>query len=202
MVDERWQRLEGIYHAARSHSGIARDAFLDGACEGDSSLRHEIQSLLDAEGHEPYLLQHPVGTAASNDASIGSVMRAFAGASPTGAYQILEQIGAGGMGRVYRARETALDREVALKVLPDAFVRDPDRLARFAREARMLASLNHPHIASIYGLAATPSAPALVLEHVPGPTLAERIARGPIPLHQALALARDIADAVEYAHDR
>ena len=126
-----------------------------------------------------------------------------------GSYEILAAIGAGGMGEVYRARDTRLNREVALKVLPDAFTIDPDRLARFRREAQLLASLNHPNIGAIYGFEETnhssgpgqPALSALVLELVEGPTLAERLARGPISVDEALPLARQIAEALESAHE-
>ena len=104
------------------------------------------------------------------------------------------------MGEVYRARDTKLDRDVALKILPEAFASDPGRLARFAREAKMLAALNHPHIAHIHGLEESGGVRALVLEFVDGLTLAERIAQGPVPIDEALTIARQIADAVEAAH--
>src|SRR5215471_9181567 len=104
------------------------------------------------------------------------------------------------MGDVYRARDTKLGRDVALKVLPDAFALDPDRLARFHREAQVLASLNHPHIAAIYGFEESPDTHALALELVEGPTLADRIAHGAIPWDEALPIARQICDALEAAH--
>ena len=119
-----------------------------------------------------------------------------------GVYEVLAAIGAGGMGEVYKARDTKLDRDVALKILPDAFVNDPERLARFEREAKVLASLNHPNIAQIYGLEEGGDSPALVLEYVPGPTLQDRIAKGPIPLDEALPIARQIAEALEAAHEQ
>ena len=119
-----------------------------------------------------------------------------------GVYEVLAAIGAGGMGEVYKARDTKLDRDVALKILPDAFVNDPERLARFQREAKVLASLNHPNIAAIYGLEESGDSPALVLEYVPGPTLQDRIAKGPIPLDEALPIARQIAEALEAAHEQ
>jgi Tol biopolymer transport system component len=122
--------------------------------------------------------------------------------SRLGPYEILSPLGAGGMGEVYRARDTTLNREVALKVLPDAFNLDPDRLARFKREAQVLASLNHPNIAAIYGFEASGHVQALVLELVDGPTLADRIAQGPIPLDDALPIARQIAEALEAAHEQ
>ena len=110
-----------------------------------------------------------------------------------GSYSVTAKIGEGGMGEVYRARDTKLNRDVALKVLPDAFATDQDRLARFKREAQVLASLNHPNIASIYGLEESGDTRALVLELVEGPTLAERITQGAIPLDEALPIARQIA---------
>src|SRR5438128_217990 len=119
-----------------------------------------------------------------------------------GAYEILSAIGAGGMGEVYRARDTKLGRDVALKVIPDTFALDPDRLARFQREAQVLASLNHPHIAAIYGFEDSGETHALVLELVEGETLADRIARGAIPLDEALPIARQIAEALEAAHEQ
>ena len=106
------------------------------------------------------------------------------------------------MGRVWRARHTALKRDDALKVLPDAFAADPERLARFQREAQVLASLNHPNIAHVYGLEDANGVKALVMELVEGPTLADRIARGPIPIHEALQIAKQIAEALEAAHDQ
>src|SRR5215467_3070840 len=107
-----------------------------------------------------------------------------------GPYEILAAIGAGGMGEVYRARDTRLNRDVALKILPEAFAADPDRLARFKREAQVLASVNHPNIAAIYGFEDGASVHALVLELVEGPTLADRIAKGPMPVDEALPIAR------------
>ena len=117
-------------------------------------------------------------------------------------YEILESIGKGGMGEVYRARDGKLGRDVAIKVLHDEFAENEERLARFKREAKVLASLNHPNIASIYGLEQSESTHYLVLELVPGETLAERISRGPIPLEEALDIASKIAEALEEAHEQ
>ena len=116
--------------------------------------------------------------------------------------QVTAKIGEGGMGEVYRARDTKLDRDVALKVLPQAFTDDPDRLARFEREAKVLASLNHPNIGHIYGLEEAEGQKALVLELVEGPTLADRIKQGPIPVDEALPIAKQIAEALEAAHEQ
>ncbi len=122
--------------------------------------------------------------------------------SSIGPYQVEELIGAGGMGEVYRARDPRLQRDVAIKILPDAFALDDDRLRRFEREARVLASLDHRHIASIYGLEEVGGTRALVLELVEGPTLADRIGKGPVPIDEALTIARQIADGLESAHDQ
>jgi eukaryotic-like serine/threonine-protein kinase len=118
-----------------------------------------------------------------------------------GAYEILGKLGEGGMGEVYRARDARLDRNVALKILPQSFAADPDRVMRFEREAKTLAALNHPHIAGIYGVEEANGTRALVMELVEGPTLAERLADGPVALDEALAMARQIAAALEAAHD-
>jgi eukaryotic-like serine/threonine-protein kinase len=119
-----------------------------------------------------------------------------------GPYDILAPLGAGGMGEVYRATDTRLKRQVAVKILPAALAADPDRLARFQREAEVLASLNHPHIAAIYGLENAGGVNALVMELVEGPTLADRIRQGPVPIDEALAIARQIAEALEAAHEQ
>jgi len=126
-----------------------------------------------------------------------------------GAFEIVGSLGAGGMGEVFRARDTKLNRDVALKVLPDSFATDVERLARFKREAQLLASLNHPNIGAIYGFEdSDPSTgsgqavQALVLELVEGPTLADRIAQGPLPFDEALPIAEQIAEALEAAHEQ
>src|SRR6266571_3098839 len=119
-----------------------------------------------------------------------------------GPYEIVSALGVGGMGEVYQAHDTKLGRDVALKILPDTFASDPERLARFQREAQVLASLNHPHIGAIYGFEESNGIRALVLELVEGPTLADRIAQGAIPLDEALPIAKQIAEALEAAHEQ
>src|SRR3954466_6383789 len=113
-------------------------------------------------------------------------------------YRIISKLGEGGMGEVYRATDTKLSRDVAIKVIPESFAQDPDRMARFTREAQVLASLNHPNIAAIYGVEER----ALILELVPGPTLADRIAQGPMPLDEAMPLIEQLIAALEYAHEK
>ncbi len=117
-------------------------------------------------------------------------------------YKVIEKIGQGGMGEVYRAEDTHLSREVAIKVLPEQFTKDPQRLARFEREAKLLASLNHPNIAAIYGFEHSDDIHFLVLELVPGETLQERVAKGPLPVEEALEICRQIAEGVEAAHEK
>ena len=136
---------------------------------------------------------------------LASAMRALGAdliGSSIGVYHLTALLGVGGMGEVYRARDAKLGREVAIKILPRLFISDPDRLARFEREARVLASLNHPHIGAIYGLEEADGVRALVLELVEGKTLADRIARGPIPLADTLTIAQQIAEALDAAHEK
>lgn len=119
-----------------------------------------------------------------------------------GAHHVLARVGAGGMGEVYRARDTRLGREVALKVLPPTFAQDPDRVARFAREARLLAALTHPHIAVLYGLEEHAGRHALVMELVEGPTLSERLLQGPLRVAEFIAIATQLTDALDAAHEK
>src|SRR5262252_5969465 len=125
---------------------------------------------------------------------------ALASGDRVGIYEVVSPLGQGGMGEVYRARDSKLNRDVAIKVLPDLFAADADRVARFEREAQAVASLNHPNIAHIYGVVEQPA--ALVMELVEGEELSQRIARGPLPLDEAVPIARQIADALEAAHER
>src|SRR5579862_7321192 len=128
---------------------------------------------------------------------------ALASGTRLGSYEVLSQIGAGGMGEVYQAHDTKLGRDVAIKVLPEAFAHDSERLSRFQREAKMLAALNHPNIATIHGLEQTGSTSYLVMELVSGETLQERVKReGHVPIEEALAIAKQIAEALEAAHEK
>ncbi|HEX8027168.1 MAG TPA: serine/threonine-protein kinase, partial [Vicinamibacterales bacterium] len=126
----------------------------------------------------------------------------FPPGSRLGVYEVTAPLGEGGMGQVWRATDTTLGRQVAIKILPDAFASDPERLARFEREAKTLASLNHPHIAAIYGFEKSSGMHALVMELVDGEDLSQRLARGAIPLDEALPIAKQIAEALEAAHEQ
>jgi serine/threonine-protein kinase len=200
MMADRWQQVERVYQAALKRSVGERARFVIDRCAGDDGLRREVESLLGYEGAAERFLEAPALDVAAN------VWAETPGLSmigkQIGAYQIRSLLGRGGMGEVYRARDTKLGRDVAIKVLPPSFVHDAERSHRFEREARMLAALNHPHIAAIYGFEQANDVFALVLELVDGPTLAEQLASGPIPVNEALLLARQIAEALEAAHER
>ena len=194
----RWRRVEELCHAALKRNASDRAAFLEAACGDDTALRREVETLIAHAQTADGFLGRPVAAVAAavmSDAAPESWL-----GRRIGVYEIVSPLGAGGMGEVYRARDTQLGREVAIKVLPAAFTADRDRLSRFEREARMLASLNHPHIGAIYGVEESAGARALILELVEGPTLSDRLAAGPIPLKESLAIVRQIADALEAAH--
>jgi serine/threonine protein kinase/sugar lactone lactonase YvrE len=201
-MTNRWNDVERVVQAALTRPSHERAAFVADACAGDSALVAEVESLLAHEIAAEHLLSTPAAALMARpedpEAFIG---RQF------GHYTLLELLGVGGMGEVYRARDRQLDRDVAIKILPPLFVNDPDRLARFEREAKMLAALNHPHIGAIYGLergepltSSGHAVPALVLELVDGPTLAERLRQGPLSVTDVVAIAMQIADALAMAH--
>ena len=164
------------------------------------ALRQEVEALLAHAQRAEGFLATPIGEVAAH------VLATHHGTSlvgrQIGSHKILSLLGAGGMGEVYRARDTKLGRDVAIKVVADVFLSDPERLARLEREARVLATLNHPHIGAIYGLEETDGIRGLVLELVEGATLAERLALGPLPIQEALTVARQIAEALEAAHEK
>src|SRR5215470_13242036 len=191
MNEERWRRLESLFHDAKELPPAARRAFLAEACDGDPELRRDVESLLSGEAAAGSFLEAPVVEDSATAASVESLIgRQF------GSFQITSLLGAGGMGEVYRAHDRKLGRDVAIKILPFEFASDPDRLARFRREARTLASLNHPNIAAIYGIEESGAINCLVLELVEGETL-----RGPLPIPRALDYARQVAEGLEVAHE-
>ena len=200
MTPERWREIERVYHAALAAAPEARDAVLAEACAGDDGLRCEVESLL-AQASVSGVLDHSPDDLTKGLASRDP--RAASGAGQTlrrvGPFELQALLGAGGMGEVYRARDTRLGRDVAVKILPGAFKDDPGRVARFAREARVLASLNHPHIAALYGLEEADGISALVMELVEGDDLSRPTAWR---MDQAIAIAKQIAEALEAAHER
>ena len=218
MTADRWQRISSILHAALDRDATVRSDYVREACANDEELRQEIESLLAHASGEAFVDTPALATAAQALAADGSdslVGRQF------GVYQLTSFLGAGGMGQVYRARDTRLERDVAIKILPRIFSSDSQRLHRFEREARMLATLNHPHVGAIYGIEDVDGVPALVLELVEGQTLAERLGfdaggsdrsrfgpsrsgakRAGIPVDEALDIAQQLAGALEAAHER
>ena len=200
MPSERDTRIEQICHDALERDSTARRAFLDEACAGDSALRRDVESLLAHAGSADEFLRQPALDVAAQYAA--APQQTLATGQRIGSFTIVGPLGVGGMGEVYRARDPKLGRDVAIKVLPAMFTVDADRLARFEREARTLAALNHTHIGAIYGLEESGGVLALVLELVEGPTLAERIAEGRIPVAESLAIARQIGEALEAAHEK
>jgi serine/threonine protein kinase len=198
VTPEQWERIALIYETAKTRPEAEREAFLQAQCGSSTTERQEVDSLLAQDTREGPL-DTPLWLAASSPAE--STGRLPAGVT-LGPYRIVALIGRGGMGEVYRAHDTVLGRDVALKVLPEIYADDAERLARFQREAHLLASLNHPNIATVHGLEASTGIRALVLELVDGQTLADRLARGPMPLDEALGVGRQIAEALQAAHDK
>jgi len=202
VTPERLREIERLFHEARERPPAERESFLARACAHDSALRREVESLL---AQPPAgLIDAPVGALV---AGLVSPASALLTGRRIGVFEVHGLLGVGGMGEVYRARDSRLGRDVAIKILPREFKDDPDRLARFEREARVLASLNHPHIGAIYGLEEAGDVTALVMELVEGEDLAQKIqglrAKGSgLPLDEALAIARQIAEALEAAHEQ
>jgi Tol biopolymer transport system component len=191
----RWPEVSRIFAAAIEVARADRSHYLNDACRDDPALRAAVDSLLAAHDEAGAFGAIP------GLPSIEPAKRLTSG-SQLGVFRVEGLLGAGGMGEVYRAHDTKLHRAVALKVLPNFFAHDADRRARFEEEARALAALNHPHVGAIYGLEESGDVAALVLELIEGPTLAERLADGPLPLGDAQRIARQIADGLEAAHDR
>jgi serine/threonine protein kinase/Tol biopolymer transport system component len=199
---ERWRLVEELYHEARTRPSGARAAFLVEACRDDEALRREVESLLKEPVSVIGFLDTPARAAAH---SASEVTPGDMTGHTLGGYLLQSLLGAGGMGEVYLARDPKLGRDVAIKILPRAVTSDPDRLARFDREARMLAALNHPNICAIYGLEEADGIRFLILERVDGATLAERIQRTGIAglaIDEVLSIARQIVEALEAAHEK
>jgi len=198
--EERRRRIEEVCVGALARNNDDRDAFVAASCGDDASLRQQVEELLAHAQTAERFLSMPVAAVAAHVLGQGDSMPIVG--RQLGSYTMGSRLGAGGMGEVYRARDTKLGRDVAIKILPHAFTNDPERLTRFAREARMLATVNHPHIGAIYALEDIDGIRALVLELVEGETLSEAVAKGPIPVREALTIARQIASALDAAHEK
>ena len=199
MTPERWREIERLFHAASERAENERHDFLAGACGADEELRGEVEELLAQSGSRWSVLDRPAMAAAPSPMNRPAMTSMIGRRIHT--YELVGVLGAGGMGQVYRARDSRLGRDVAIKILPSAYKTEPERIARFQREAQVLAALKHPHIGAIYGLEETPELTALVMELVEGEDLANRLARGPLAPHDALTIARQIADALDAAHE-
>jgi len=202
MNSERWEQIERVYHAALERDPIERSEYLNQACAGDDALRQEVGSLLAQEHRNDNILGNSVAELAANMRA--NLHKEDAGQSligqQIGAYQILGLLGAGGMGEVYRARDARLNRLVAIKILPKDLAGNPVARERFEREAKAIASLNHPHICVLYDVGHQGGIDFLVMEYLEGETLAERMKRGALPLDQVLQYAIEISDALDKAH--
>ena len=199
MNPDQWEKVSRVYHAALARREEEREVFLSDACAGDHALRMEVEALLACDPAAERFLDSPAMEVAARMQQGSSAEDSLVGRQ-IGVYRITSRLGAGGMGEVYRAHDTKLNREVAFKVLPDLFAADPHRLKRFQREAQALAALNHPSIAHIHGFEEADGVQALVMELVDGPELEALIARGPMPIKDVLSIARQIAEALEEAH--
>ena len=206
MTPERWEELERVYHEARQCAPSELAAYLDTACGGDATLRAEIDSLLRYEQDaarfiEPALADHPPSPIINVMTRLrGSAVPGRFEGHALGSYAVTSLIAAGGMGEVYRAIDTRLDRVVALKILPGHFADDAERRERFTREAKIISSLNHPHICALYDVGVQDGTQFLVMEYIDGETLQERIRRGRLPLRLALEYLIQIVDALDKAH--
>jgi serine/threonine protein kinase len=187
-----WPKIEELYHAALPKDAAARKAFLDRACSGDEDLRREVESLLAYE-READRLMEPASSAATQKLPVVRGTR-------LGPYEVAELIGAGGMGEIYRATDTRLGRDVAIKVLPADFASDSERLRRFEREARAVASLNHPHILTVHDVGTHAGTPYVVTELLEGETLRELLERRAPSLKQALSFAVQAAQGLAATH--
>ena len=202
MTPERWRQITAIFHAGLDRDAADREAFVAASCGDDAELRHEVASMFAAHADVGGLAETPASPLArrlntESDTSRVVLVRG----TRFGPYEVVSLLGMGGMGAVYRARDTRLQRDVALKVLLAGAAGDPDRVARFAQEARVLASLNHTNIAQIHGVEESAGVQALIMELVDGLTLADRIERGALPLLETLDIAKQLAEALEAAHE-
>ena len=211
MTPERWAEVERLYHGAVERDAEQRAVFLKDACAGDEDLRQEVESLLHYrnQGGDFIEIPTPSGLTAQLSAVATAVRRLheppvrgrFVGRR-FGPYEVTTLIAAGGMGEVYRAVDSRLERTVAIKILPEHLAADPERRERFGREARIVSTLNHPHICTLYDIGVQDGVPYLVMEYVDGQTLEARIHRGPVAWPQSLEHLQQIADALDKAHRR
>jgi eukaryotic-like serine/threonine-protein kinase len=198
MKPERYKQIEELYHSALGRMPEDRAAFLEQSCRGDKALRGEVESLLGYEERAEQFIESPPDDVAV--AMLAAEQKQSMVGRTLGHYRVVSLLGSGGMGEVYRATDTRLDRTVALKVLPQHLSSDPERRQRFEREARAVSSLSHPHICALYDIGQQDGIDYLVMEYIEGESLADRLARGPLPADQALRYGIQVADALDKAH--
>ena len=198
MTPERWQQVEEVLQAALDRAPVDRAAFLEQACKGDAALRTETSSLVSAYESAAEFIEEPAiaqdARVILGDQSSGHIGREI------GPYKVIEQLGSGGMGEVYLAQDTRLDRLVALKILPDYFVSDDDRMRRFQREARAVSALNHPNILTLHEVGELDGVHFIATEFIDGQTIRELIAAGPLSLTEVLEISVQVAAALSAAH--
>lgn len=200
MTPERWQEVERIFQAALDRDASARSAFLDHACAGDAELRRQVESLLGAhQTDDRFLESSALAMAARNLADEAS--RPVRG-QRLGSYELINLIGAGGMGEVWRALDPALGRHAAIKILSSQYSRDPDRLRRFEQEARAAGMLNHPNVLAIYAVGKQEDSPYLVTELLEGATLRQRLASGALSEGKAIEYGDQIVQGLAAAHEK
>src|ERR1700752_1508034 len=199
MTPERWQRVEQLFHAALERKESQRTAYLHEVCAGDDALRREVESLLAQEGQAGQFLETPALEVAAKVLAEHQSHSSLVG-QQLGPYKIDFLLGAGGMGEVYKARDTRLDRTVAIKVLSAHLADRADLRERFDREAKTIAVLNHPHICTLFDIGHQDGTDYLVMEYLEGETVAALLKRGPLPMEQVLQYAIEISDALDKAH--
>ncbi|HTC32095.1 MAG TPA: protein kinase [Bryobacteraceae bacterium] len=201
MHPDRWKQVDEVLQSAQDRAPEARDAFVRHACAGDESLEREVRSLLAADPDARQFLDRPAIQVAAQSVAREVSSDALAPGAKLGSYDILASLGSGGMGEVYRARDTRLERSVAIKILPAAFSADTDRLRRFEQEARLASALNHPNIVTIYELGQDGSTRYIAMELIEGKTVRELVLDGLLPVRKAIEIAAQVAEGLAKAHE-
>ena len=199
MTPDRWARVKEVFHSALDREPAAREAFVAAACEADADLQREVEALLEQHEQASGFLEPPSRPAAQLHVPVERVLQP---GRRLGRYEVSALIGAGGMGEVYRARDTRLDRDVAIKVLPVAMGEDPDALVRFTRETKAVAALSHPSILAIHDVGVDDGVSYAVMELLEGQSLRSHLADSPLTWRQAVEVGAAVADGVAAAHGK